>query len=230
MLTHRPFTALGRFRNEWLDANYHFSFANYYDPAQTGVGPLLVWNDDTIAPHRGFAPHGHADMEIVTVMRGGVLTHTDSVGNVGQLRAGEIQTMSAGRGITHSEMNKDADPATLFQIWIEPRHLATAPRWASRGFVWPHAGGLTPLASGQGHDAALEIDQDATLFAGQPGPDGLSHDFAAGRRFYLVALDPVTINGLDLAARDGVAGLRGGSLRITAPAGSAGRFVLADLP
>ena len=113
MIEVQPFARLGRFDNDWLAARYHFSFAGYHDPARRGLGPLLVWNDDTVAPRGGFDPHGHRDMEIVTYVRAGAITHRDHLGNEGRTEAGDVQVMSAGTGIRHSEYNWEAgaDPA-----------------------------------------------------------------------------------------------------------------------
>ena len=129
MLQLRPFARLGTFDNEWLHAHYHFSFADYFDPARMGQGKLRVWNDDTIMPQTGFPPHGHRDMEIVTYVRHGAITHEDSLGNVGRTEAGQVQVMSAGTGIRHAEYNREDQPTTLFQIWILPRAQGLPPRW-----------------------------------------------------------------------------------------------------
>ena len=120
MITHIPFKTLGNADFGWLDANYHFSFANYYHKDRMGYPPLCVWNDDTIAPQKGFPKHPHQNMEIITYVRTGAITHEDSMGNKGRTEAGSIQVMSAGSGITHSEYNLEDTPTTLFQIWIEP--------------------------------------------------------------------------------------------------------------
>ena len=119
MITVIPFNDLGRFENDWLDAHYHFSFAEYRDPERMGLGPLRVWNDDTIRPRSGFPPHSHRDMEIITYVRTGAISHTDNLGNRGVTRAGDVQVMSAGTGIEHAEMNEEDEATTLFQIWIK---------------------------------------------------------------------------------------------------------------
>ena len=115
-----PFETLGRLDIDWLSARYHFSFANYHDPARTGLGPLLVWNDDTIQPGTGFDPHGHRDMEIITYVRRGAISHRDHLGNEGRTVAGDVQVMSAGTGIRHAEYNLEDEATQIFQIWIEP--------------------------------------------------------------------------------------------------------------
>lgn len=205
MLELRPFARLGTFRNEWLNAHYHFSFADYFDPARMGVGKLRVWNDDTIEPGTGFPPHGHRDMEIVTYVRTGAITHEDSLGNRGRTEAGQVQVMSAGTGIRHAEFNVDDEPVTLFQIWITPRAQGLAPRWETRPFPRSH-GRLEVLASGLAGDAGVpEIYQDARVLGGTLGAgERIGYDLG-GRPAYLVAArGQVIINGLTLGPRDGV--------------------------
>ncbi|MGD1879939.1 MAG: pirin family protein [Kiloniellaceae bacterium] len=209
MMEIKTFDGLGRFENDWLSARYHFSFANYHDPRRMGLGPLRVWNDDTIRPGTGFDRHGHRDMEIITYVRKGAITHEDHLGNVGRTEAGDIQVMSAGTGIIHAEFNKEDEPTQIFQIWIEPAVHGVAPRWETRSF--PKAGRegqLVPLASGRkDDDDALPIHQDAailgaTLKAGQ----SVTHSLAPGRKAYLVAATgSLTVNGKAVNARDGVA-------------------------
>ena len=131
MIDIRRFDGLGTFRNEWLDAHYHFSFSQYYDPSRMGHGKLRVWNDDKVRPHTGFPPHGHRDMEIITYVRQGAITHEDSLGNKGRTEAGDVQVMSAGRGVQHSEWNAETSETTLFQIWIEPSEAGGAPGWGA---------------------------------------------------------------------------------------------------
>lgn len=120
MIEVRPFASLGAADHGWLDAHHHFSFADYHDPARTNWGRLRVWNDDTIGPRAGFPPHPHRDMEIITYVRTGAITHKDSLGNEGRTGAGDVQAMSAGTGIVHSEFNLEDEATTLFQIWILP--------------------------------------------------------------------------------------------------------------
>lgn len=213
MINVKPFGALGRFDNDWLSARHHFSFAHYHDPARMGVGSLRVWNDDTIRPGTGFDLHGHRDMEIITYVRKGAITHQDHLGNVGRTEAGDVQVMSAGTGIMHAEFNHEEEPTQIFQIWIEPAVHGVAPRWETRSF--PKAGregALLPLASGRRSHAAsdeggaLPIYQDAailaaTLKAGQ----SVTHRLEPGRKAYLVpATGRLKVNGETVAARDGV--------------------------
>ncbi len=228
----RPFAGLGKARFDWLNATHHFSFGHYHDPARMGVGPLRVWNDDEIAPRTGFDPHPHRDMEIVTYVRSGAITHLDSLGNAGRTPAGDVQVMSAGSGIRHAEYNREDATTTIFQIWIEPRSRGLEPRWAQRAFPKAdRAGQLVVLASGRaGDDDALPIDQDAallgvTLEAGQ----GVTHDLAPGRQAYLVgAVGRFTVNGVAAAARDGV--LVRGAPAIRLEALEPSEILLADLP
>ncbi|MEX0760206.1 MAG: pirin family protein, partial [Tistlia sp.] len=134
MIDPRPFDSLGRFDNDWLAARYHFSFAGYHDPRRGGVGPLLVWNDDTIQPQTGFEQHGHRDMEIITYVRKGAISHRDHLGNEGRTEAGDVQVMSAGKGILHAEFNREAEPTQIYQIWIRPETAGVPPRWDARSF------------------------------------------------------------------------------------------------
>ena len=232
MIEIRPFETLGRFDNNWLDARYHFSFANYHDPARDGLGPLLVWNDDTIEPGRGFDRHGHKDMEIITYVRSGAISHEDHLGNRGRTEAGDVQVMSAGHGIQHAEFNKESKQTQLFQIWIAPSEKGLTPRWEQRRF--PKAardGQLVPLASGRtGEESALHINQDAailgaTLLAGQSA----GHRLDSGRKAYLVlALGRITVNGREVKARDGVVITGEDAIQIEAIEDS--EVLLADLP
>jgi redox-sensitive bicupin YhaK (pirin superfamily) len=216
MLELRPFAALGTFDNDWLHAHYHFSFADYFDPARMGVGKLRVWNDDTIAPDSGFPPHGHRDMEIVTYVREGAVTHQDSLGNVGRTEAGQVQVMSAGTGIRHAEYNRETTPTTLFQIWIVPRAQGLAPRWETRPFPREH-GRLQVLASGFTEDEAPLIHQDArVLGATLDQGDRIGHALG-GRQAYLVAArGTLSVNGVTVGPRDGVVISDEAALDITA--------------
>ena len=209
MIDIRRFDGLGTFRNEWLDAHYHFSFSQYYDPSRMGHGKLRVWNDDKVRPHTGFPPHGHRDMEIITYVRSGAITHQDSMGNKGRTEAGDVQVMSAGRGVQHSEWNAEDDETTLFQIWIEPAEAGGAPGWGARKFPKADRSGTwATLASGDKADDALPIRQDAkVLGATVKAGETLEYSVSAGRHGYLVlATGSVDINRTDrLNARDGVA-------------------------
>ena len=209
MIDIRPFSSLGAADHGWLDARHHFSFASYYDPARMGWGSIRVWNDDTIAPRSGFPPHPHNDMEIVTFVRSGAITHKDSLGNEGRTAAGDVQVMSAGTGITHAEFNLEDEATTLFQIWILPDRQGEKPSWGQREF--PKAsreGGFEVLASGSPEvDDTLSIRTDAkvaaaTLGAGQQAVWNTSPE----RHQYLVApTGRIRVNGNEAQARDGIA-------------------------
>ena len=211
MIDVRPFNSLGRFDNDWLAARYHFSFSGYNDPARVNWGALRVWNDDAIQPHTGFAPHSHADMEIITYVREGAITHEDSMGNRGRTEAGDVQVMSAGSGVTHAEFNKDDAVTRLFQIWIVPKVRGGKPYWGAAKFPKAErAGKFVTLASGFEEDqnaGALPIRQDARIL-GATVNAGAKTEYAlgAGRKAYLVvAKGKATVNGTVLNARDGAA-------------------------
>jgi len=213
MIQLRPFDSLGSFRNEWLNAHHHFSFGQYHDPERMGLGRLRVWNDDEVAPGTGFDPHPHRDMEIVTFIREGAITHRDNLGNEGRTEAGDVQVMHAGTGITHAEYNREPIPTRLFQIWILPDERGVAPGWGTRAFpkgVLKAGDGLSVLASGRPADAgsdALTLYADAAVMAGTlaAGQTTKLH-LAEGRAAYLVPVTgAVMVNGVEVAARDGVA-------------------------
>ena len=232
MLDLRKFDTLGHFQIDWLNARHHFSFGHYFDRERTSVGPLRVWNDDEIQPGRGFDPHPHRDMEIITYVRQGAITHKDSLGNEGRTEAGDVQVMSAGTGITHSEFNREDDLTRIFQIWIIPRTTGRPPRWESREF--PKSlkdGALTPLASGEEHvEGAMWIDQDATLYAGvMAAGTSLTQVLKPGRQAYLVpARGSLKVNGTEVSARDGLV-IRDVT-ELTLEASEETEVLLADLP
>ena len=209
MIEKRPFAGLGGADHGWLKAKHHFSFANYYDPKRMGWGAIRVWNDDEIAANSGFPPHPHSDMEIITYVREGAITHKDSLGNEGRTEAGDVQVMSAGTGIRHAEYNLEPKTTTLFQIWIEPDDRGGPPSWGARPFPKSdRAGKFVTLASGfSGDDDALPIRAEArvagaTLKAG----DEAEWPLAAGRHLYLVsAVGEVEVGGVKLSPRDGAA-------------------------
>ena len=208
MIELRPYTSLGGANHGWLDTRHHFSFADYRDPGRVHWGSLRVWNDDLIAPGTGFDPHPHQDMEIITYVREGAITHQDSLGNSGRTEAGDVQVMSAGTGIRHAEYNREKVPTRLFQIWIFPDQKGGAPGWGAKPFPkTDRAGRFEVLASGLNGDAdALPIRASArvlgaTLKAGQETEYRL-----AGRHAYLVpAAGQVTVNGVTAAVGDGLA-------------------------
>ena len=232
MLEVRRFAELGGFENDWLKAHHHFSFGHYYDPQRLGHGALLVWNDDTIQPGRGFDFHGHRDMEIVTYVRKGAISHRDHLGNAGRTEAGDVQVMSAGKGIMHEEYNHEEETTQIFQIWIRPNVTGIEPRWAQQSFPKAErAARLVPLASGRAQDeGALPIHQDAavlgaTLTAGQ----SVTHEVGEGRMAYLVAaLGRLKADGEEASARDGIAVTGPQSLEIEALEDS--ELLLVDVP
>ena len=208
MIDIRRFSDLGTFQNEWLDAHYHFSFSQYYDPNRMSHGKLRVWNDDTIKPGTGFPPHGHRDMEIITYVRKGAITHKDSMGNLGRTEAGDVQVMSAGNGVQHSEWNAEDSETTLFQIWIEPAVSGGNPGWGERKFPKSDRyGKWAILASGAPEGETLPIRQDAhVLGATLKTGESLDYEVKAGRFGYLtVAAGSIELNGEILNARDGAA-------------------------
>ncbi|GGE75321.1 pirin family protein [Sphingomonas prati] len=220
MIDLRPFSTLGGANHGWLDAKHHFSFAGYHDPARMGWGNIRVWNDDVIAPKSGFPPHPHRDMEIITYVREGAITHKDSLGNLGRTEAGDVQVMSAGTGITHAEYNVEDVETRIFQIWIEPTSRGVAPSWGARPFPkGERSGRFVTLASGFAEDTdALRIRTDARIVAASVKA-GETIDYALGkeRRGYLVpATGAVTIDGVTVNARDGVAITGVDTLRVTA--------------
>ena len=153
MIERRPYASLSGDERDWLKARHHISFASNAANLHDRIGALRAWNDDEIAPHSGFPPHAHANMEIITYVREGVITHQDNLGNVGQTQAGNVQVMSAGTGIRHAEYNMQSDLARLFQIWIAPDRVGGAPSWGTRPFPKAdRAGQFVVLASGYPED------------------------------------------------------------------------------
>ena len=188
MIDVRPFAKLGGANHGWLNAKHHFSFASYSEPSRMGWGALRVWNDDEIAAGTGFPPHPHSDMEIITYVRDGAISHEDSLGNKGRTVAGDVQVMSAGSGIRHAEYNAEKELTRIFQIWIIPDRRGGAPSWGARPFPkGDRSGRFVTLASGRaGESAEYALDP--------------------GRRAYLVpAAGAVEVNGVRLEPRDGAA-------------------------
>ena len=207
MIDIRPFNSLGHANHGWLDARHHFSFANYHDPARMGWGAIRVWNDDRIAPRSGFPPHPHRDMEIITYVRSGAISHQDSMGNKGRTGAGDVQVMSAGSGVTHAEYNLEGEETTLFQIWVETDKPGTQPAWGMMPFPKEaREGSFQLLASGSPGDEALTIHADAKILGATLGAGkSLSYQPDPARHLYLVPSARVRINGVEANARDGVA-------------------------
>jgi redox-sensitive bicupin YhaK (pirin superfamily) len=217
MIDVRPFSSLGRFQNDWLNARHHFSFGHYHDESRMGLGALRVWNDDQIAPGAGFDPHPHRDMEIITYVRQGAITHRDNLGNEGRTEAGDVQVMHAGSGIVHAEYNLEPEETRIFQIWLQPNRAGVAPGWGTQTF--PGAGeGLRVLAAGDGRDGAFVLHADGAVLAGRIAPgQTLHHRLQPGQRAYIVpAAGEVTINGVRVGTRDGAAIADEAELTITA--------------
>jgi len=233
MIELRPLSSLGAADHGWLDTRHHFSFADYQDPARTNWGQLRVWNDDVIAPKTGFPPHPHRDMEIITYVRSGAISHKDSLGNAGKTAAGDVQVMSAGTGIQHAEYNLEDEATTLFQIWIIPDRRGGEPSWGARPFPkGDRDGRFVALASGFEGDAessgALPIRAEArVLGATVKAGDTVTYAAATDRHLYLVpATGKVRIGEVEVNARDGAAITGLDTIEVTALADS--ELVLVD--
>lgn len=232
MIARRPAQARGHANHGWLDSHHSFSFADYYDPAHMGFGPLRVINEDRVQPGKGFGTHGHRDMEILSYVLDGELSHKDNMGNGSIIVPGDVQRMSAGRGVLHSEFNPSATQAVHFlQIWIEP-----AERGIPASYEQAHVpaadkrGKLALLAAPAGEGGAVQIHQDARLYATLlDGAEAVTHPLAAGRRAYVhVARGDVTVNGKRLGAGDA---LRiEGEAAVDLSAGQGAEVLLFDLP
>ncbi len=210
MIELRPFDSLGSINHGWLDAHHHFAFGQYHDPARVNWGSLRVWNDDTIAPGTGFPAHPHEDMEIITYIRKGAITHRDNQGNEGRTEAGDVQVMSAGSGIQHSEYNREDEATELFQIWIIPETRGGTPSWGARAFPkGDRSGAFVPLASGMANDNdALPIRTDARVLGAalKAGQSVTYTPASSDRHLYLVpATGKVRVDDVEARARDGVA-------------------------
>ena len=220
LIERRPFASLGHADHSWLNARHHFSFGDYHDPARMNWGAIRVWNDDEIRPRSGFPPHPHANMEIITYVRKGAITHQDSLGNRGRTEAGDVQVMSAGTGIRHAEYNLEDETTTLFQIWVTPRSKGGQPCWGAKPFPkGDRSGGLVVLASGHAEDGeALRVRADVRLLGGTVKAGGsVTYDSAEGRHLYLVpATGRIEIDGQIFEARDGAAIIGAAPIVITA--------------
>ncbi len=220
MIELRPFDRLGGGNHGWLESKFHFSFADYHDDERMNWGRLRVWNDDEIAAGTGFGTHSHANMEIITYVTQGAITHKDSLGNTGRTEAGDVQVMSAGTGIAHSEYNLEKQTTKLFQIWIVPNRRGGTPSWGARPFPRDaRAGQFVTLASGlPGDTDALLIRSDARV-AGATIKAGETTEYrlGVGRYAYLVpARGSVEVNGVHAGTRDGLAIADEDVLRVTA--------------
>jgi len=234
MFDHLPAAARGAFRIDWLDSRHSFSFGEYWNPKRMGFRALRVINEDRVAPGAGFPTHGHADMEIVTYMISGALEHKDSTGGGEVIRPGEVQRMSAGTGIHHSEFNPSKDEeAHLLQIWIKPDRLGVTPGYEQKAFPDAEKTNVLKLiAAPDGADGALSIRQDARVYASilQAGK-AVSHVLRAGRGAWIqVARGSVTVDGETLVDGDGAALDADGKDRtIDISSSEGGEFLLFDL-
>lgn len=227
-----PKQQLGRFENDWLNSHFHFHFSGVAAPMGGKFGPLRVWNDDEIRAGTGFDFHGHRDMEIITYVRRGAISHKDSLGNSGRTEAGDVQVMSAGTGIMHAEFNLESETTELFQIWVEPDRLNLEPHWGQMTFPQSdRSGRLVPLASGEaGISDALHINQNATLYGAYlEAGDKITHKLGLNRRAYIVpANGTLAINDITASTRDGVALTDQPTVTIVAK--SHAEILLFDLP
>ena len=230
MLRLRRSDERGHARHGWLDSRHTFSFADYHDPRHMGFRDLRVINEDRVEPGRGFAPHAHRDMEIVSYVLAGALAHEDSLGNGSVIRPGDVQRMSAGTGITHGEQNPSAsEPVHFLQIWILPEREGLAPSYEQKHFpAEERRGRLRLVASRDGREGSIRIHQDVDLFATLLGAgDALEHALRPGRHAWLqLARGRCTLNGVALEAGDGAAVSEERSLRL---AGGDAELLLFDL-
>jgi redox-sensitive bicupin YhaK (pirin superfamily) len=231
MMTIRRAAERGHFENSWLNANHSFSFGEYYDPQNMGYSNLRVINDDTIAPKGGFPTHPHDNMEIVTYVMSGALEHKDSMGNGSVIRAGDVQRMSAGTGIRHSEFNPSSDESVkLLQIWLRPNKLGVEPEYSQRSIGNEEKRGrLKLIVSPDGREDSIATHQDSLLFASILGPEDGALDYApdSDRQLYLhVARGSVSVNGERLERGDSIVTTR--ELHISAE--EEGEFLLFDMP
>jgi len=232
MITLRAAADRGHANHGWLDSHHSFSFADYYDPAHMGFGPLRVINEDRVKPGMGFGTHGHRDMEIVSYVLDGQLSHKDDMGNGSIIVPGDVQRMSAGRGVQHSEFNPSAtDGVHFLQIWIEPSARGIAPSYEQANVgVAQKRGKLALIAAPEGQGGAVRIHQDARVFAGLfDGDESATHPLAPGRRAYVhVARGAVEVNGRALGAGDA---LRiEGEAAVAIARGRGAEVLLFDLP
>ncbi|MGX7003058.1 pirin family protein [Caballeronia sp. KNU42] len=209
MLTHRRWESLDRADLGWLRAKHHFVVSADGNPAHAALGPLIVWNDDEIASGSGFPMHGHRDMEIITYVRQGLLGHRDTLGSEGTIHAGDVQVMSAGTGIRHTEFNRGEAPLKLYQIWLLPREAGGKPAWGTKPFPkGDRSGRFVVLASGFAEDeGALPVRADARVLGAMlKAGESVRHELSPARRAYLVvASGRIEVNGEPVGPLDGVA-------------------------
>ena len=205
MITHYPFDTLGGANHGWLNAKHHFSFANYYDPKKMGFGELLVINDDRIAPNTGFGKHPHDNMEIITFVRKGAISHEDSQGNNERTTAGNVQVMSAGKGILHSEYNHEDEETNIYQIWITPKSRDIEPKWGSAEFPTTTTTDKLKLLVSGNNDAPLQIHQDARIYTGMFKDNTTLKHLIKGQGYLLVSKGNIKIGDIEASKGDGIA-------------------------
>ncbi len=190
MIKHYPFRQLGKANHGWLTSSHHFSFANYYNPTRMGFGTLRVVNDDLVQAGTGFPAHPHRNMEIISIIKTGAIVHQDSEGNKGLTQAGEVQVMSAGTGIVHSEYNRTNKPLSFYQIWIETNKANVSPRWQSKKFSTSPTAELPLLVSGYPEDkgSALFINQQTRIYGGKL-IKGTTFEHKINHQAYILASD-----------------------------------------
>jgi redox-sensitive bicupin YhaK (pirin superfamily) len=232
MITLRPATQRGHGNHGWLDSHHSFSFGDYYDAEHMGFGPLRVINEDRVEPGMGFGTHGHRDMEIISYVLDGALSHQDSMGTGSVIVPGDVQRMSAGRGVQHSEFNPSKTAGVHFlQIWIEPAARGIAPSYEQANVTaQAKRGRLALIAAPAGEGGAVLLHQDARVYATLlDGTESVTHALAAGRRAYVhVARGQVSVNGLELGAGDAVRIESEPEIRLTD--GHGAEVLLFDLP
>jgi redox-sensitive bicupin YhaK (pirin superfamily) len=226
----RKSEARGHANHGWLDTRHTFSFASYYDPKHVGFGPLLVLNEDRVSPGQGFGTHPHADMEIISYVVSGALQHKDSLGTTATMKAGDVQRISAGRGVRHSEYNASTtEPVHFLQIWIEPDAEGVAPEYAERSFGGIEPGSLQLIASKGGRSDSISIHQDADVYVAKLGEGkSIDHSFRGARSGWVQVIEgELLVNGEKLGAGDGasISGVK--EARLTA--GKDAHFLFFDL-
>lgn len=200
-----PYETLGHADHGWLNARHHFSFANYYNPNRTNFGVLMVINDDIIKAQSGFPQHPHKNMEIITYVRSGAISHQDSYGNQGKTKAGDVQVMSAGSGIKHSEYNLEEEQTNLYQIWIKPNQTNVTPRWDAKSFPQdPVEDKLPLLVSGQNDNAPLFIYQDAQIYGGKLNKNTVLKHHIKNQAYLLISHGELKINNQKVKKGDGI--------------------------